>query len=154
MLSTPWCPAWNGFQKYMMVACFHLQQEITVVQMLTEMDGFQKNDAVVVMAATNRPAVLDTALTRPGRFDRLVHLTPPNKDGRIEILKVCVFKAGRLLPIQRGLHARPPSPPTFSTIVIIPKLQVARFTQRASLWLITLTGSWLAAAQRVSPVLI
>jgi len=44
------------------------------------MDGFEDNTGVVVMAATNRPAALDTALTRPGRFDRIVHLPLPNVD--------------------------------------------------------------------------
>ncbi|KAL0023671.1 hypothetical protein WJX77_011852 [Trebouxia sp. C0004] len=60
----------------------------TINQLLTEMDGFEDNTGVVVMAATNRPAALDTALTRPGRFDRIVHLPLPNVDGRIGILKV------------------------------------------------------------------
>ncbi|DBA75980.1 TPA: hypothetical protein ACH3X2_008914 [Trebouxia sp. C0005] len=60
----------------------------TINQLLTEMDGFEDNTGVVVMAATNRPAALDSALTRPGRFDRIVHLPLPNVDGRIGILKV------------------------------------------------------------------
>ena len=50
----------------------------TINQLLTEMDGFEDNTGVVVMAATNRPAALDSALTRPGRFDRIVHLPLPN----------------------------------------------------------------------------
>ena len=50
----------------------------TINQLLTEMDGFEDNTGVVVMAATNRPAALDTALTRPGRFDRILHLPLPN----------------------------------------------------------------------------
>lgn len=60
----------------------------TINQLLTEMDGFEDNTGVVVMAATNRPAALDQALTRPGRFDRIVHLPLPNMEGRIGILKV------------------------------------------------------------------
>lgn len=52
----------------------------TINQLLTEMDGFEDNTGVVIMAATNRPAALDTALTRPGRFDRIVHLPLPNVD--------------------------------------------------------------------------
>ncbi|CAG9461153.1 unnamed protein product [Pedinophyceae sp. YPF-701] len=60
----------------------------TINQLLTEMDGFDDNTGVVVLAATNRPASLDEALTRPGRFDRLVHLPLPNAKGRTEILKV------------------------------------------------------------------
>ena len=60
----------------------------TINQLLTEMDGFEDNTGVVVMAATNRPAALDQALTRPGRFDRIVHLPLPNVDGRVGILKV------------------------------------------------------------------
>lgn len=50
----------------------------TINQLLTEMDGFEDNTGVVVMAATNRPSALDTALTRPGRFDRIVQLPLPN----------------------------------------------------------------------------
>ena len=50
----------------------------TINQLLTEMDGFEDNSGVIVMAATNRPAALDTALTRPGRFDRIIHLPLPN----------------------------------------------------------------------------
>ena len=50
----------------------------TINQLLTEMDGFEDNSGVIVMAATNRPASLDTALTRPGRFDRVIHLPLPN----------------------------------------------------------------------------
>jgi cell division protease FtsH len=46
---------------------------------------------VIVMAATNRRDVLDPALIRPGRFDRIIHIGPPDFDGRIEILKVCVW---------------------------------------------------------------
>lgn len=60
----------------------------TINQLLTELDGFEDNTGVVVMAATNRPAALDEALTRPGRFDRIVHLPLPNMEGRIGILKV------------------------------------------------------------------
>ncbi|BDA40994.1 ATP-dependent zinc metalloprotease FTSH, chloroplastic [Coccomyxa sp. Obi] len=60
----------------------------TINQLLTEMDGFEDNSGVIVMAATNRPAALDTALTRPGRFDRIIHLPLPNLQGRIGILKV------------------------------------------------------------------
>lgn len=60
----------------------------TINQLLTEMDGFEDNTGVVVMAATNRPASLDKALIRPGRFDRIVHLPLPNLDGRVGILQV------------------------------------------------------------------
>jgi len=60
----------------------------TVNQLLTEMDGFDDNTGVVVMAATNRPAALDKALTRPGRFDRVIHLPLPNVEGREAILQV------------------------------------------------------------------
>ena len=60
----------------------------TINQLLTELDGFEDNTGVVVMAATNRPAALDEALTRPGRFDRIVHLPLPNMEGRVGILQV------------------------------------------------------------------
>ena len=66
----------------------HEEREQTLNQILTEMDGFDGSTGVVVLAATNRPDVLDAALLRPGRFDRRVHVAPPDKNGRREILKV------------------------------------------------------------------
>jgi cell division protease FtsH len=60
----------------------------TINQLLTEMDGFEDNKGLVVLAATNRPAVLDKALTRPGRFDRWLRLPLPDLPGRVEILQV------------------------------------------------------------------
>ena len=64
------------------------EREQTLNQLLTEMDGFDESKAVVVLAATNRPEVLDKALRRPGRFDRTISVTQPDKQGRIDILKV------------------------------------------------------------------
>lgn len=64
------------------------EREQTVNQLLTEMDGFEGNTAVIVLAATNRPDVLDPALLRPGRFDRQVTVDRPDVQGRIAILKV------------------------------------------------------------------
>merc|ERR1719393_687547 len=64
------------------------EAENTINQLLSEMDGFADNSGVIVLAATNRPAVLDPALTRPGRFDRIVRMPAPNREGRVEILKV------------------------------------------------------------------
>jgi cell division protease FtsH len=64
------------------------EREQTLNQILTEMDGFQGNEGVVVLAATNRPEVLDPALLRPGRFDRRVSVSPPDLDGRLQILRV------------------------------------------------------------------
>ncbi len=64
------------------------EREQTLNQLLTEMDGFDDSKAVVVLAATNRPEVLDKALRRPGRFDRTISVTQPDKQGRIDILKV------------------------------------------------------------------
>jgi cell division protease FtsH len=64
------------------------EREQTLNQILTEMDGFESNTAVIVLAATNRPEVLDPALLRPGRFDRRVTVPPPDKDGRRKILEV------------------------------------------------------------------
>jgi cell division protease FtsH len=66
----------------------HDEREQTLNQILSEMDGFQQNEAVIVVAATNRPDVLDPALLRPGRFDRHVQIDRPNKAGRQGILKV------------------------------------------------------------------
>jgi cell division protease FtsH len=64
------------------------EREQTLNQILTEMDGFQGNEGVVVLAATNRPEILDPALLRPGRFDRRVSVNPPDFDGRLKILRV------------------------------------------------------------------
>jgi cell division protease FtsH len=66
----------------------HDEREQTLNQILSEMDGFQENDSVIVLAATNRPDVLDPALLRPGRFDRHVTVEKPTKQGRLGILKV------------------------------------------------------------------
>ncbi len=64
------------------------EREQTLDQILTEMDGFESNDAVVVLGATNRPEILDPALLRPGRFDRRVAVQAPDKTGRRRILDV------------------------------------------------------------------
>ncbi|NQV69693.1 MAG: ATP-dependent metallopeptidase FtsH/Yme1/Tma family protein [Pseudohongiella sp.] len=64
------------------------EREQTLNQILSEMDGFKGDEAIVVIAATNRPDVLDSALTRPGRFDRKVILDLPQREARLEILKV------------------------------------------------------------------
>jgi cell division protease FtsH len=66
----------------------HDEREQTLNQILSEMDGFQQNEAVIVLAATNRPDVLDPALLRPGRFDRHISVDRPAAAGRVGILKV------------------------------------------------------------------
>ena len=66
----------------------HDEREQTLNQLLVEMDGFEANDGVIVMAATNRADILDKALLRPGRFDRQVYVGLPDVKGREEILKV------------------------------------------------------------------
>ncbi len=66
----------------------HDEREQTLNQMLVEMDGFVENEGIVVIAATNRPDILDPALLRPGRFDRQVTVGYPDIKGRVEILKV------------------------------------------------------------------
>ncbi len=68
----------------------HDEREQTLNALLVEMDGFDANAGVIVMAATNRPETLDPALLRPGRFDRNVLVDRPDKQGREEILKVHV----------------------------------------------------------------
>ena len=68
------------------------EREQTLNQLLTEMDGFEDNAGVIILAATNRPESLDPALTRPGRFDRQVPVTVPDLQGRVAILKVHAAK--------------------------------------------------------------
>lgn len=72
----------------MMLTSGNSEQEQTLNQILTEMDGFSSREGVIVLAATNRPDVLDPALLRPGRFDRRVTVQPPDRNGREAILKV------------------------------------------------------------------
>ncbi|KAH9693502.1 ATP-dependent zinc metalloprotease ftsh 1 -related [Citrus sinensis] len=73
------------------------EREQTINQLLTEMDGFSGNSGVIVLAATNGPDVLDSALLRPGRFDRQVTVDRPDVAGRVKILQV---HSGRKAPAQ------------------------------------------------------
>ena len=100
----------------------HDEREQTLNQILVEMDGFDTNTNVIVVAATNRPDVLDPALLRPGRFDRQVVLDRPDMKGRREILKVHIKgkpldKAVDLDDVARQLARASPAPtwPTSST---------------------------------------
>ncbi len=84
----------------------HDEREQTLNQLLAEMDGFEKNEHIIVIAATNRPDILDPALLRPGRFDRKITVPPPDLKGREEILKVHT-KNKRLAPdVDLNLLAR------------------------------------------------
>src|SRR6185369_2723412 len=66
----------------------HDEREQTLNQMLSEMNGFEATEGIVMMAATNRPDILDSALLRPGRFDRMIMVPLPTQEERVEILKV------------------------------------------------------------------
>lgn len=66
----------------------HDEREQTLNQLLSELDGFEENEGIVVMAATNRPDILDSALTRPGRFDRQITVDLPTQKARFEILEI------------------------------------------------------------------
>ena len=79
------------------------EREQTLNQILTEMDGFESNVAVIVLGATNRPEILDAALLRPGRFDRRVAVPAPDREGRAKILAVHT----RSLPLRRRRQPRP-----------------------------------------------
>lgn len=78
----------------------HDEREQTLNQLLVEMDGFSENSAIIIIAATNRPDVLDPALLRPGRFDRQVAVSLPDVKGRIDILKVHIRK----VPVSKDVN--------------------------------------------------
>ena len=82
------------------------EREQTLNQLLVEMDGFEENENVILIAATNRPDVLDPALLRPGRFDRQVVVTNPDIKGREEILKVHVKKVPLAKDVDLSVVAR------------------------------------------------
>jgi len=84
----------------------HDEREQTLNQLLVEMDGFEANDGVIVIAATNRPDVLDPALLRPGRFDRQVVVSLPDIRGREHILKVHMRKVPIDDTVQASIIAR------------------------------------------------
>jgi len=78
------------------------EQENTLNQLLAEMDGFEPNNGVVIMGATNRPEILDQALMRPGRFDRQIQVVLPTEEGREEILKIHT----RNIPLSQEVNLR------------------------------------------------
>ena len=77
----------------------HDEREQTLNQILTEMDGFEPGTNVIVLAATNRPEILDPALLRPGRFDRRIAVQPPDKNGRAKIFEIHT----RSVPLDSGV---------------------------------------------------
>ncbi len=78
----------------------HDEREQTLNQLLVEMDGFEANESIIIMAATNRPDILDPALLRPGRFDRQISVDRPDREGRKAILAV----HGKGKPIAEGIN--------------------------------------------------
>jgi len=107
------------------------EQVATINQLLTEMDGFGANSGVMVFAATNRPHVIDPALIRPGRFDRIIEMPLPNRASRADIIDLhCSYKQYQVGPATHcgatPRHATPAmsarrlpviSPNAFSTLV-------------------------------------
>ena len=84
----------------------HDEREQTLNQLLVEMDGFEVNDGIIVIAATNRPDVLDPALLRPGRFDRQIVVSLPDIRGREQILKVHMRKVPLAEDVEASIIAR------------------------------------------------
>lgn len=95
-----------GRQRFAGLGGGHDEREQTLNQLLTEMDGFQTEVGIIVMAATNRPDVLDPALLRPGRFDRHIVIYSPDIKGREEILKVHTRKIKLAKDVDLGAIAR------------------------------------------------
>jgi cell division protease FtsH len=112
----------------------HDEREQTLNQLLVEMDGFESNDGVILVAATNRPDVLDPALLRPGRFDRRVMVDRPDIKGREEVLRVHSKKVPMAEDVNLGVLAR--GTPGFSgadlaNMVNEAALTAARFNRKA-----------------------
>jgi cell division protease FtsH len=112
----------------------HDEREQTLNQLLVEMDGFDSNEGIILIAATNRPDILDSALLRPGRFDRRIIVNMPDVKGREEILLVHVRK----IPLDKGVDLKvlARSTPGFSgadlaNIVNEAALLAARYGQNA-----------------------
>ncbi len=123
----------------------HDEREQTLNQLLVEMDGFDSNEGIILIAATNRPDILDSALLRPGRFDRRIVVAMPDVKGREEILQVHVRKIpladdvdlkvlarstpgfSRRRPRQPGQRGRPPRrPATARTKVTMKDLEIGQ----------------------------
>jgi cell division protease FtsH len=110
----------------------HDEREQTLNQLLVEMDGFESNDGVILISATNRPDVLDPALLRPGRFDRRIVVNPPDVRGREGILKVHTTEIPLASDVNMAVLAR--STPGFSgadiaNLVNEAALRAARFNK-------------------------
>jgi cell division protease FtsH len=110
----------------------HDEREQTLNALLVEMDGFESNEGVILIAATNRPDVLDPALLRPGRFDRRIVVNRPDLNGRLEILKVHTAKITLAADADLNVLAR--SSPGFSgadlaNLVNEAALRAARFNK-------------------------
>jgi cell division protease FtsH len=84
----------------------HEEREQTLNQLLVEMDGFDANDGVIIIAATNRADVLDSAILRPGRFDRRIHVSLPDVKGREQILRVHTRKVPLAPDVELSVIAR------------------------------------------------
>jgi cell division protease FtsH len=115
----------------------HDEREQTLNQLLVEMDGFEGNDGVIVIAATNRPDVLDPALLRPGRFDRQVVVSLPDIRGREQILKVHMRKVPLDDDVRAGVIAR--GTPGFSGADLANLVnEAALFAARANVRLVSM----------------
>jgi len=115
----------------------HDEREQTLNQLLVEMDGFEGNEGVIVIAATNRPDVLDPALLRPGRFDRQVVVPLPDVRGREQILKVHMRKVPISDDVRPGIIAR--GTPGFSGADLMNLVnEAALFAARANKRLVTM----------------
>jgi len=125
----------------------HDEREQTLNQLLVEMDGFDSNEGVIMIAATNRPDVLDPALLRPGRFDRQIVVDWPDVRGREGILKVHTRKISTPSPVRPPAWPVPTSPTSSTRRRCSPPAATARRSPVRTSWMRATRSPWAWSAR-------